>query len=166
MTAPSAMHQANQDYSYTLCRFPRAPPFIHVSQDNVCAFARRMLAAEGLNKVALRVHDVEVDAVVDEVVLAGLDVRRRAEVDTVCLADSLDLIVGAREADELGVELGEIAFEHFRLVARRVTGDEDGREGAGALLLHEIIHARHLVQLIGADVRAVREAKVDLRQAS
>lgn len=121
-----------------------------------------MLAAERLDEVAIGVHQVEVDAVVDEVVLAGLDVLGGAEVDAVRLADGLDLVVRARQAHEARVELGEVRLQHPGVVARRVARDEDRHHAPRVLRLHRVEHPRHLVQLLRADVRAVREAEVDL----
>lgn len=148
-----------------LVLLPLTLPILHVVQDHFGSLVRRVLAAEGLNKITLGVHQVEVDAVVDEVVLARLDLGGSAEVDAVRLAHGLDLVVCARQADELGVELGQVLLEHLGGIARRIAGDEDRLESAGTLGLHLFEHGRHLVKLLGADVGAVAEAEVDLQES-
>lgn len=144
--------------------FPAPLPILHMIQNNPCRLLGTMLPAQRLHEVALGVHQVEVDAMVDEVVLAGLNVARRAEVDAVALAHVADLLVGARQPDEARVELGQVRLEDLGVVARRVARDEDRRQRVGGLRLHQVEHARHLVELFRADVRAVREAEVDLSQ--
>jgi hypothetical protein len=53
----------------------------------------------------------------------------RTEINTVFLAHVFDLLPGAREADDGGVEFGEVAVQHGGGVARGVAGYEDGEEG-------------------------------------
>lgn len=53
----------------------------------------------------------------------------RTEVNAVFLAHVLDLLPAAGEADDGGVELGEVAVQHGGGVARGVAGYEDGEEG-------------------------------------
>ena len=60
------------------------------------------------------------------------------------------------------MELGQVFLEHFGCIARGVAGNHDGNENIAALLLDLLVHQSHLVELVGADVRAVREAEVDL----
>ncbi len=125
---------------------------------------RRVLASDALDEIALGIHHVEVDAVVDQVVLlVGLDVLRRREVDPVLLADVLDLLPGAGQPDEGGVELHQVRLEHAGGVARRVAGDEYGSERVRGSGLDYVDRFRHLVELVWADVRAVGEAEVDLQ---
>jgi hypothetical protein len=131
--------------------------------------SRRLLGAvlppNSLDEIALGIHQVEINTVVDEVVLALLDALGGREVHPIFLAHLFDLVPGARETNEVGVELGEIGSQHGRRVTRGVAGDEDGQQrrgggrGRGA---HDIDHAGHLIELFGADIRAVREAEIDL----
>lgn len=121
-----------------------------------------MLPAQSLDEVTLRVHQVKVDAVVNQVVLSGRNTFRRAEVDPVGLAHGLDIVVGARQADELGVELGQVLLQLPGPIARGVARHKDAVQAAGNLLLDNVNHVCHLVKLFGADVGAVGEAKVDL----
>ena len=137
-------------------------PILHMIEDDLGTLVGTVLATEGLDEVAVRVHDVEVDAVVDEVVLPRLDVARRAEVHAVRLAHVADLVVGPREPHELLVELPQVRLQHPRVVARRVARDEHRQQEPRQFCLHQVVHPRHLVQLVRADVRAVREAEVDL----
>lgn len=138
-----------------------------MSRNELRGLLRRVLSSQGLHKVTIGVHQVKVDAVVDEVVLAGLDVLGRAEVDAVLLAQRLDLVVGSGQADEPGVELGQVLLQGCWVVARGVAGDEDGEEGrVGVLGFDNVEHLGHLVELFGADVGAAGEAEVDLQTRS
>ena len=109
----------------------------------------------------------------------------RTEINAVFLAHVFDLLPAAREADDGGVELGEVAVQHGGGVPRGVAGDEDGEEGGawrggggsgwwgggsgrvggrdgGRRRGDEIDHPRHLVEFFGADVGTVRESEIDL----
>jgi len=99
--------------------------------DDARRLLRAMLSPNGLDEIALRIHQVEVDAVVDEVILAWLDTLRGGEVHAVLLAHLLDLLPGARQADDVRVELGQVGSQDGRGVAGRVAGYEDGKEGRG-----------------------------------
>ena len=72
------------------------PPRVEVLLDLGEGLGPVVVAAEHVDELALRVHDVEEDGVVDEVGLPRLHVGRRAEVHAVLLADVLDLLVRAR----------------------------------------------------------------------
>jgi hypothetical protein len=89
--------------------------------------------------------------------------RRRAKVDSVRLAHALDCLVVARQPEYLRVKLSQVLFQHLRRVARGVAGDHYGRECLTALRDRLVVHQRHLVELVRANVGAVAEAKVDLR---
>lgn len=137
-------------------------PVLHVIQNDSSSLLRGVLSAQGLDKVALRIHEVKVDAVINQVVLSWLDILRCAKVDTVLLAESLDLVVCARKANELLVELAEVLLKRGRVVTGGVAGNENGEESIGGLVLDDIEHGGHLVELFGADIGASGEAKVDL----
>ncbi len=130
--------------------------------NNLRRLLRTMLPANRLDKIPLGIHEIKIYTVINEVILAGLDIRRRGEVHAIRLAHGLDLLPGPREADQCGVELSEVGFHHRGRVARRVTGDEDGAQGLGRSRFDEVDHVRHFVEFFGADVRAVGEAEVDL----
>lgn len=158
---------------YLLFRYFKIPslftlaPIIHVSRNELRSLLRRVLSPQGLNKVAIGIHQVKVNAVIDEVILSRLDVLGRAEVDAVLLTQRLDLLVSSGQADELGVELGQVLLQSCRVVARGIAGDEDGEEGGiGDLRFDNVEHLSHLVELFGADVGASGEAKVDLQTRS
>lgn len=137
-------------------------PVLHVIQNDSSSLLRGVLSAQGLDKVALRIHEVKVDAVINQVVLSWLNILRCAKVDTVLLAESLDLVVCARKANELVVELAEVLLKRGRVVTGGVAGNENGEESIGGLLLDDIEHGGHLVELFGADIGASGEAEVDL----
>lgn len=143
---------------------------------------RTMLPPNRLHEIALGIHQIEIDRVIDQVILPGLDPLRRAEIDPVLLAHVLDLLPTARDADDARVELGEVVFQHQRGVAGRVAGDEEGQHGGGALGrggsarakggrgnaefggrgVDEVDDPGELVEFFRADVRAVGETEVDL----
>ena len=109
-------------------------------------------------------HQIEVDTVVHEVILAGLHVPGSTKVHTVLLADVLDLLVRASQADDARVELLQILAQHLGRITDGIASDENGQEnllipGSSLDLLDDL---GHLVQLVGADIRAVSEAEVDL----
>jgi hypothetical protein len=128
--------------------------------------AVRAIEGEGRKKERRRTHEIEVYAMIDQVILPRLHCRRRAKVHAVLLARLLDVLVRACQAQDGWVELGEVLLQHFGRVARRVAGDHEGDHDIAALLLDFVVHKRHLVELVGADVGAVREAKVDLAGVS
>ena len=62
------------------------------------------------------------------------------------------------------MELRQIPANHLGGIASRIARNEHIPHDALAVLLFDLVdHAGHLVQLLGADVRAVREAKVHER---
>jgi hypothetical protein len=65
---------------------------------------RAMLSPNRLHKIALWIHQVEVDTMIDEIILPLRHPLRSREIDAVFLADILDLLPGARQADDGGVE--------------------------------------------------------------
>ena len=109
-------------------------------------------------------HQVEVDTVVHQIVFARVHVLRCAEVHPVLLAHVLDLVVRASQADNISVELLEIRAQHFGGIASGIACNKDRQEDVLALgsLLHLVNNLGHLVQFVGADIRAVREAEVNL----
>ena len=98
------------------------------------------------------------------VLLVRLDILRRRKVHAVLLADVFCLFPGPCEADQGGVEFGEVTPEDGRGVARRVAGDEDGAQGVGGFGLDDVDGRGHFVEFVRADVGTVREAEVDLRR--
>lgn len=99
---------------------------------------------------------------VNQVILSGLDGRRCAEVHAVFLAGLLDVLVGARQSEDGGVELGEVFLQNGGCITRGIAGNHDGENSLAALFLDLLVHERHLVELIGANIGAVREAEVYL----
>jgi hypothetical protein len=60
------------------------------------------------------------------------------------------------------MELGQVFLEHLRVVARGIASDHEGEKDFAALCGYFVVHKRHFVELVGADIRAVCEAEVDL----
>lgn len=100
------------------------------------------------------------------ILLIGLHILRRGEVDAILLAYIFGLFPGSGQAHEGGVEFGEVGAQHRGSVARRVAGDEDGAQGVGRAGLDDVDGFGHLVEFVWADVWTVAEAKVDLRKKS
>ena len=79
-----------------------------------------------------RTHQIEVDAVIDQVVHVWCRALRRAEIHTIYFADVFDLLPRARQSHDPRMELGQVGLQYPRGVAGRVAGDEKREErGAG-----------------------------------
>jgi hypothetical protein len=79
-----------------------------------------------LHEVALRIHQVKVDAVIHQVILSRLDVRRRGEVDPVRFAHVLYFLPSTCHAQDILMEFRKVSTDDLRCISRRVTGYEDG----------------------------------------
>lgn len=107
-------------------RFAAFLVLVEVAGDLLLDLPRSHAPSEGVDELALGVHEVKEDRVVDEVVLGRLRVWRRREVDSARVRDSrqrilgeielvacnslglaclLDLVVRTRQSDERGVEV-------------------------------------------------------------
>ena len=102
---------------------------------------RAMLPPNRFDEITHRIHHVEIDAVIDQVILSHLRIRRRAEVHPILLAYILDLIPRARQAHEAGVEFFQVGAQHGRGVPGGIAGDEEGEQGS----------ALGFVPLVGGD---------------
>ena len=60
------------------------------------------------------------------------------------------------------MEFGEVGFQHVGSVAVRVAGDENWSYHIGGSVLDDVEGLSHLVELVGANVRAMAEAEVNL----
>lgn len=115
---------------------------------------------------------------IHQVIHPGLHPLRRAEIYPICFAYILHTLPRPRQPHNTRMELRKVGFQHGRCIPRRITRDEDGEErllgrvnvdegkpGDGVAFRggDEVDHFGHFVEFFGADVRAVGEAKVDLR---
>lgn len=100
---------------------------------------------------------------IDEVVLAGLHIRWCGKVNTINLADILDLLPLAGQTNDIIMEVCQILLDDVGGIPRGIACDEDGLQDVPMLFLDIINHSGHLVQLLGADVRTMGEAEVDER---
>ena len=91
--------------------------------------------AKRVDELPVRVHEVEEDRVVDQVVVVRLCVGRRREVHAVRLARRLERRVVTRQPDQAWVELGHVARDLRHTVARGVDGDEDGLDYGAVLFV-------------------------------
>jgi hypothetical protein len=108
-------------------------------------------------------HQVKVNTVIHQIVLPGLHTARRTKVHPIRLACLLNLLVFARQANEVWVEFFQVLLEHLWVVARGVAGDHEREEHAAAFRNNFVVHEGQFVEFVGADIGAVREAEVDLR---
>ncbi len=108
---------------------------------------------------------------IHQIILALLHAFRRTKVHSILFTYILYLFPSPCEADDRRVEFGEVGLQDTRGVSCRVASYEEREqwwEGGGGgekwRGIYEIDHLRHLVELFGADVRAVAEAEVYLFQ--
>jgi len=124
--------------STTQCNFPSVPPFpsppptsslpSSCRKDKRAGQKVRRKIEEGQGKGKQRTHQVEIDTMIHQIIHPRRRPLRRAEVDAVFSAHVLDLLPGAREADDRGVEFGEVAVQHGGRVPCGIAGYEDGEE--------------------------------------
>lgn len=164
------------------------PPIPHMLRNDLRRPPRTMLSPYSLHKIPLRIynqstsqqtpplhpcsqtnkqkqptHKIKVDTMIHQIILPRLHIRRRREINPISLANRLDLLPRPRQAHQIGMKLLQVLLRHRRRVARRIARDEDRPQHVAARVFHQVDHLRHLVQLFWADVRAVREAEVDLQ---
>jgi hypothetical protein len=99
---------------------------------------------------------------IHQIVLSGFHTARRTKVHPIRLARLLDLLIFARQANEVRMEFFQVFLEHLWIVARRVAGDHEREEHAAAFRNNFVVHEGHFVEFVGTDIGAVREAEVDL----
>jgi hypothetical protein len=101
--------------------------------------------------------------VIHQIVLTRLDILGGAKVHPIRFARILDLFVGACQADEIRMEFCQVFLEHLGVVARGIACDHDGEDDVATFGDDFVVHERHLVELVWADVGTVGEAEVDLQ---
>ena len=105
---------------------------------------------------------------VHQVVTVGLHVRLVVK-DAVLLRSTLAVLGRAGEANHFRVERLHVLAYLLHSVALGVNGDEDGNELiriASSALLRHVNSLRRLGELVGADVGAVGEAKIEQSEFS
>ena len=100
---------------------------------------------------------------INQIILAGLDILRRRKVHSVRLAHALDRVIRPRQTQNVLVKVCQVVLRNLGRVPRRVASDEDRPHDSPMRRLDLVNHASHFVQLFGTDVRTVGEAKVDQR---
>lgn len=136
-------------------------------QDNLRRLLRTMLLANSLDKIALRIHQIKINAMIDQVILALLHTLGGREIDPVFLAHVFDLLPCAREADEARMEFRQVGSEHGGSVAGGIAGYEDREERRrrdfdGWRGADEVDHLGHFVEFFGTDIWTVGEAEIYL----
>lgn len=114
----------------------------------------------------LLTHQVKVNTVIHQIVFARLHISGRAKVHAVLTADVLDLVIGAGQADDARVEFLQVCAQHLGCITSGIAGDENWHEDFVVLggFLDFLDDGGHFVQLVGANIRAMSEAEVDLQR--
>lgn len=128
--------------------------------DDLRRSINREISPDCFDEITLRIHEIEIDAMVYQIVLPWLHVRRRGKIYSVRLTHVLHLLPSARHAQNIIMELGQISSDHLRRVSGWITRDEYGQKHVSMLLFHSVNHTRHLIQLFGTDVWTVCETEV------
>lgn len=105
-------------------------------------------------------HKVKINTVIHQIILPGFDLLRRRKIHPIRLARILDILIFARQTQHILVKLGQVLLGDLWRISRGITADEDGPHDVSMHGLDPVDHACHLVQLFGANIRAMREAKV------
>lgn len=108
----------------------------------------------------VRTHQIEVNTVIYEIILSFFHAARRAKIHPIRLAHIFNLLVRARQTNELGMKLFQILLEYRRRISCRIARNHHRQQNMPYLRNYLVVHQTHLVELVGADVRAVCEAKV------
>jgi hypothetical protein len=140
----------------------RPLPILDMIPNNLRRLLRTVLPSNGLHKIPIRIHQVEIYRMIHQVILAGLDSLRRAEIYSVCFTDCFYLFPGPGQSYERGVEFRKVGFHDCWGIAGRIARYENGTQHPGVRFLDEVDHVGHFVEFFGADVWAVGEAEVDL----
>lgn len=99
---------------------------------------------------------------VHQIILSRFDIWRSGEVNSVRFTHILDLLPTSSQANQIRMELLQVRLQYGRGISCRITGDEYRQHDIPfQLLLDDVNHLGHLVQLLGADVGAVCEAEID-----
>jgi len=84
-----------------------------------------MLSSDSLHKVPLGIHQIEVDTMIDQIILALLHALRRAEIHPIRFTDALYLLPSPCKPNEIWMELLEVFFEHSWGISGGVASDEN-----------------------------------------
>jgi len=147
-------------------------PIPHMRQNDTRRLLGTMLPSNGFDKIPLRIHQVEINTMIHQVVLTLLHVLRCRKINSVFLAYVLNLLPGTSETDNGRVELREVFGKNTRGIARWITCYEDGEEGWQGRRgfgrgekgrgVDKVDHLGHFVQFFRADVWTMGESEVDL----
>lgn len=110
----------------------------------------------------IHTHQIEVDAMIDQVVLSWFHVWWCAEIDSVIFTTCLDLLPSTSQSDQVWMEFREVLLDDGRGVAVGVASNKHRLEDITALVAHGVYHLGHLIEFVWADVWAVCEAEVEL----
>jgi hypothetical protein len=103
-------------------------PISNMCQNNLRRILRTMLSPNSLHKVPLRIHQIKINAMIDQIILSLLNPFWCREVHSILLTNILNLFPRAREAYDCGVELGEVCLQNARGIAGWVAGYEEREE--------------------------------------
>lgn len=125
---------------------------------------RRLLCCEVstdcFNKVAFRIHQIEVNTMIHQIVLSGLELRWSREIYSILLASILYLIILSCQAYNIIMKLLEVWFQYCRLVASRIAGYHNWEKNIATIRFDSINHVGHLIKFIGTYIGAVCETEI------
>lgn len=110
---------------------PSPLPVPNVFPDNPGRLLGTMLSPDCLDKIALGIHQVKVNTMVDQIILTLLDSLGRREVNPVFLTDVFDLFPRARQSNDARMEFREVGGQNGGGITGRVARNEDGEERWG-----------------------------------
>jgi hypothetical protein len=79
---------------------------------------------ESVDKLAVRIHEIEEDGVVDEIIVIRFGVWRSGEVYTVGFTNRFHLLISSCETHKSGMKVGEVRSYLYRCISRRIDRDE------------------------------------------
>lgn len=100
-----------------------------MARDDPRRLLRTMLSPNRLYEIPVRIHQIEVNAMIDQVILSLLHILRRTEIHSILLTDIFNLFPRTGQADDGRVELGEVFREDAWCVPRGVAGYEEREKG-------------------------------------
>ena len=134
---------------------------IHLLLDLLCTSDSIHLTANHIHELAFRVHEVEENRVIHQVILARLHIGRSGEVNTILFAHILHLLVCSSQTNNGRMEIFQVLLDDFWRVSGRITRDEYRLQLNVLFLLQRIQHLSQFIQFIWTHIRAVGESKVD-----
>lgn len=130
-----------------------------ISHDLSCLLGGKV-PPDSLDKISFRIHEIEIYAVIYQIILTWLYIWWCREIYPIFLAHRFSVLVRPSQAYYVWMELFKILLDDCWRVPSRVTSDENRAQNVSAALLDKVDHDGHFVQFFRTYVRTVREAKI------